>query len=191
MSNTKSSGNEDNTVNEVVKRKSNKAITFGDNGFDLQPGDNSKALAKLLPLYQLPKIDINSDEEVIERIDYYFNYCFNNDLKPGVEGLAMAIGVSRATLWDWETGRSRADVSNTRSDIIKKAKQLLALNMENLSQNGKINPVTAIFLMKNHFGYVDKQEVVVTPNQNLDAGQTPDEIAKLIESDIPIDVDEV
>ena len=39
--------------------------------------------------------------------------------------------------------------------------------MEDYAQNGKINPVAAIFLMKNHFGYQDKQEVVLTPNQQL------------------------
>ena len=39
--------------------------------------------------------------------------------------------------------------------------------MEDYAQNGKINPVAAIFLMKNHFGYADKQEVVLTPNQQL------------------------
>ena len=32
-------------------------------------------------------------------------------------------------------------------------------------QNGKINPVSAIFLAKNNFGYADKQEYVLTPNQ--------------------------
>ena len=39
--------------------------------------------------------------------------------------------------------------------------------MENYMQNGKINPVAGIFLMKNNMGYQDKQEVVVTPNQQL------------------------
>jgi hypothetical protein len=31
-------------------------------------------------------------------------------------------------------------------------------------QNGKINPVSGIFLGKNNFSYQDKQEYVVTPN---------------------------
>ena len=33
--------------------------------------------------------------------------------------------------------------------------------------NGKVNPVSGIFLMKNHFGYADKQEVVVSPKNGL------------------------
>ena len=36
--------------------------------------------------------------------------------------------------------------------------------MEGYMLNGKINPVSGIFLMKNNFGYTDKSEVVLTPN---------------------------
>jgi hypothetical protein len=35
---------------------------------------------------------------------------------------------------------------------------------ETYMQNGKINPVSGIFLAKNNYGYSDKQEYVVTPN---------------------------
>ena len=33
--------------------------------------------------------------------------------------------------------------------------------------NGKINPVSGIFLGKNAWNYADKQEVVLTPNTGL------------------------
>ena len=39
--------------------------------------------------------------------------------------------------------------------------------------NGKINPVTGIFMLKNHFGYRDQSEVVLTPNANP-LGNEPD-----------------
>ena len=55
--------------------------------------------------------------------------------------------------------------------------------MEDYAQNGKINPVAAIFLMKNHFGYQDKQEVVLTPNNQLGEAASPEELQqKYIES---------
>ena len=44
--------------------------------------------------------------------------------------------------------------------------------------NGKINPVSGIFLLKNNFGYQDKQEVVLTPNNPLGDYQTQEELAK-------------
>ena len=41
-------------------------------------------------------------------------------------------------------------------------------------QNGSINPVSAIFLLKNNYQYVDKSEVMITPNsplEQMDASQ--------------------
>ena len=170
----------DSVKDEVVKakRKGNgkNSPVIGDNGYLTNPGDNSKAIADMLYIYQMPKIDINSDEEVQQRIEEYFTYCINKDIKLGVEGLAMALGIDRRTLWDWETGRSRAGLGSSRSDIIKKAKQFLALYSENLAQNGKINPITWIFQMKNHFGYTDKQEIEVTAKSQLGDNVSPDEI---------------
>ena len=48
----------------------------------------------------------------------------------------------------------------------------LTAQMEDYMQNGKINPVSGIFLMKNNMGYQDKQEVVVTPNQVNEVSET-------------------
>lgn len=174
------------------KRKSNgkNSPVIGTNGFMTAPGDNSNILKHAIEIaYRWPKIDLNSDEEVEDRIIQYFQYCFDNDIKPGVEGMALAIGVDRKTIWDWEVGRSRSQAGSSRSDLIKKAKQILADYMENLTQNGKINPVTAIFLMKNHFGYRDQQEINVTAGSALGEGLSPEEIAKRLPKDIPIDVD--
>lgn len=43
-------------------------------------------------------------------------------------------------------------------------------------QNGKINPVAGIFLMKNNMDYQDKSEVVLTPNSPLGDQKTPEEL---------------
>ena len=51
---------------------------------------------------------------------------------------------------------------------------------ENYMQNGKINPVSGIFLGKNNFGYQDKQEMVLTPNTNPEADYNVDDIKKAI-----------
>ena len=54
--------------------------------------------------------------------------------------------------------------------------------MENLwemyMQNGKIHPVSGIFLGKNNFGYQDKTEMVLTPNQRNDSDYDADDIRK-------------
>ena len=139
---------------------------IGNNGFDVAEGDNSTAVKAMMHIYSMPKIDIDSDDAVQERITEYFTYCIDSDIRPGVEGMAMALGVNRRTLWDWEMGNTRNN-SVVRSDIIRKGKQFLALYLENLASTGKINPVTWIFMMKNHFGYKDIQEHTFTPASAL------------------------
>jgi hypothetical protein len=49
---------------------------------------------------------------------------------------------------------------------------------ENYMQNGKINPVSGIFLGKNNFGYQDKTEHVITPTINSDSDYSTEDIKK-------------
>ena len=52
-------------------------------------------------------------------------------------------------------------------------------------QSGKINPASGIFIGKNMFGYKDVQDVVVTPNNPLDNGASPAEIADKYKDALP------
>lgn len=153
------------------------------------PEEMRNKMRKLKAVYDLPKIDIESDEAVIERIEYYFTYSMEAGLKPTIEGLALAIGVSRSTLWDWETGRSRAQLGSSRSDIVKKAKEYISYMMSEFVMNGDINPITWIFYAKNYFGMKDVQEINVSASNNLGDQLSPDEISKRIVVDEPVDVD--
>lgn len=130
-------------------------------------------IAKLLPLYQAPKV--KSDEELEQRFVEYFNYCSTQDIRPTVEGMAMAVGYAFRSLYDIEVGRSKGFSSET-SNIIKKAKAFLAVYDADLVASGKMNPVTYIFRAKNYYGMSDKQEVVVTPNTPLGNGENVEAI---------------
>jgi hypothetical protein len=125
-------------------------------------GDNAKYLAHAMAIRELPPIDRADPKQVKDRIDWYFQHCINNDMKPTVKGFCNALRVSRASLWEWRTGKFR---EGTHEEIICQAYDLLEEMWENYMQNGKINPVAGIFLGKNNFGYQDKQEYVLTPNQ--------------------------
>ena len=57
---------------------------------------------------------------------------------------------------------------------------------EQLAASGKLNPVTAIFWQKNFDGLKDQQEVIVEPRKQI---ETPEEVQKMLEDDIPIDVE--
>lgn len=133
---------------------------------DGAPGDNSKYTAFAIAIMQLPKIDVTNPQQLGARLTEYFQLCADNDMKPGVEAMALAFRLDRRRLWEIANdvpGRNTSMPEECK-DIIKMAYSSLAVLWESYSTGGKINPVTAIFLGKNHFGYQDKQEYVVTPN---------------------------
>lgn len=132
-----------------------------------EPGDNRKYLQHTMRMWNWPEVDMREPEQVAERIEQYFGICIEDDMKPSVAGLACAFGVDRKTIWAWANGVDSKTLPTESRNLIKKAYQNLNAQMENYMQNGKINPVAGIFLMKNNMGYVDKQEMVLTPNQQL------------------------
>ena len=153
------------------------------------PAELSARMKKLKVIYDLPKINLDSDQEVEDRINLYFDYSAEAGIKPSVEGLALAIGVAPSTLWDWETGRRRGNVDSSRADIIKKAKNFIAFLVTDAALDNKVFPATWIFYAKNYFGMSDKQEIEIKANNPLGDNLTPEEIAKRIPDDIPIDTD--
>ena len=172
-------------MSEEIKKRGRNSPTVGDNGLEVESGDIASFIASATQLRRLPPIQ--TDEELVERCDLYFDWCSKNDMRPGIEGLAFACGVDRRTLWDWEIKKSWT--GSQRSEIVKYAKQQIAMFTEQMALKGRLNPVTAIFLMKNHFGYTDKTEISVNPTTPLGEQLTPEEIAKRIPRDIPYDVD--
>ena len=126
-----------------------------------EPGANREILKKTLRLWKLPKIDMNSVDQVEKRIDEYFDICAQEDMKPSVEGLAFALGISRQHLYEVRVGNRGKN--KEVSDLLKRASEMLGMALVEYMQNGKINPIPALFLLKNNHGYADKQEVVITP----------------------------
>ena len=56
---------------------------------EIEPGDVQKMVTTLKELHDMGKP--KKDEEVAERINMYFEFCKNTSLRPGVEGLCMAV----------------------------------------------------------------------------------------------------
>lgn len=134
-----------------------------DRAVQTSKGDNTQYLRHALATMGMPPIDISDARQVEERINWYFVHCAEDDMKPSVTGLCNALGITKDTLIAWRTGKYRA---NSHQAIASRAHAVLEELMENYMQNGKVNPVSGIFLMKNLFvGFSDKQEVVLTPNQ--------------------------
>lgn len=144
----------------------------------LQPhmgkGENTRYLRHSLAMWDLPPIDISDKDAVEERIVWYFNHCAEDDMKPTVTGLQLALGISADTFGRWCSGESR---HGEYSEMVKKAKAIIEDQMNAYMENGKINPVSGIFLLKNHFGYQDKKDVTLTPGeQTMGEDKDPEEL---------------
>lgn len=124
-------------------------------------------LREVLTEYRQEKV--HSDEELAERFNDYFRRCAENGQIPTVEEMCMCTGYSQAYIWDIETKRSRG-FSDSTSEIIKKAKDFLKTMDAKLVVTGEMNFLAYCFRAKNYYGMSDKQELVLTPNQQ----ETPD-----------------
>lgn len=109
--------------------------------------------------------------EVVEARCYdYIEQCMKNQMKPTLAGLALAIGCTRQTLLDYINGNTPIPKENR--EILQRYNSLLNSLMEDYMMNGKVNPVTGLFISKNNFGYKDTQEFVV--NNNNQEESTPE-----------------
>ena len=186
--------NDDDIVKEVVKkpRGGKNSPVIGNNGLMTEPGDNTKYLTLGMKLFTLPPIDLKDPEQVNNRLAEFFQIHVEADMKPTVSGMGMALGLDRRRLWEIKTGnyhssKGLADLPTLTTDSIRKAYEYLELLMENYMQNGKINPVSGIFLMKNNFAYLDKVEHVITPNVHNDSDYSADDIKKRYLSDSEVE----
>ncbi len=153
-----------------------------------EPGDNTMIVQVNMQFFDMPKVDLHDPDAVHERLCEYFRIYGEADLKPTVAGMAMCLGVDRRRLWEIKTGAAvggtgKQNLPPETLDLIKKAYEMLEMSMETYANAGKINPVMAIFMMKNHFGYQDKTEYVLTPNQKQDSDYDAEDIRKRYLSD--------
>lgn len=157
------------TQTKVTKRENKELKT--------NPGDQSKYLAHALEMWDLDRVDYNDPQLVKNRIQWYFEHCRDNDMKPSIEGMAMALGITRAVLINWEN-EAKVNMNPETTAIVRNARALLNAMMVDYLQNNKINAVAGIFLMKNNYGYSDKTEIEVAPKNLLGEGATNEELQR-------------
>ena len=179
------------TGQEIVKQKRKPAGMAAALAGDLgqEPGDNTRIVQTNMKFFDMPRVYLKNPDAVRERLCEYFKIYGEADLKPTVAGMAMALGVNRRTLWaianDQPTGGNgyKLNLPPESTDLVKKAYEMLEMSMEAYANSGKINPVMAIFMLKNHWQYADKTEYVLTPNQQQASDYDAEDIRKRYLSD--------
>lgn len=143
----------------------------------VSPDEMTDYIKKLDGLRKLESIDRMNPIALEERINYFFQYCAENSLKPSVELMCLALDISRVGLWKME------QEEGARGRIIRRAKMLLSALLEQWQLNGQVKETTAIWLQKNFYGMRDQIDIVATPVQKpLENLPTSAEIIKRLPS---------
>ena len=129
---------------------------------DMEPGEMSALITHMEELRSLPAV--REPGEVRDRVKWFFQWCADGEVRPGIELLALSLGCTRQTLLNWQHEGS------LRGEVITAAKQAIAALTEQ-GLTGKLNPAAFCFILKNHFNYVDnitldtQQEKIGIPSQ--------------------------
>lgn len=111
-----------------------------------------------------------TSQELRAKIDGYFDFCEQENMRPGIEGLCLYLGTNRMTFWNW------CQRDNNFGAICRLARQAIVSFLEEASQTGHVNPATSIFALKNWAGYQDVttiEAVRVEDRKALSADQLP------------------
>lgn len=119
---------------------------------------------------------VKSDEEVCERLNWFFRNCAETRQLATVEKMCLALGLTKEYVFDIVNGTKPGFTRNT-ADLLKKAKNFIASIDAELAQEGRIQPVVYLFRAKNYYNMKDQQEVVLTPNNQLNDYQDATTIA--------------
>lgn len=87
---------------------------------EMNPAKVKAIIHSLRELYDMGRPESNS--ELKERIDMFFEFCEESSIRPGVQALCTALHISRTTLFRWSNGE---DCDQERQEIIVMAKSFL------------------------------------------------------------------
>ena len=144
------------------KKRNDSSINTG-----LSSDERMNILQHNIKIAKLPRINPNDPEALAQRIEEYFTVCANDSLCPAVAGFALALGIDRRTLWTWITETTGTIKNPLSLDLLKNAYSIINSQYEYMLNGNKINPVSAIFLLKNNMGYKDQTDHVLTARQDI------------------------
>ena len=151
-------------VKTKMKPRGGNSPVIGDNGVHTQPGDNAKYAGVLATILRWGPVDKSDVDALEKRFWNFVDYCMEHDVKVTNQVTYLAMGITKDDVYNWENDRSR---SSAHCELIKKVKSFCAAYREMLGADGRLNPVTLVWWQKNYDGLVDRQEVVLTPNNPL------------------------
>ena len=178
----------DEQITDVVKQKQKRPKRSEEYLPHYEPGDMSRMISNAVNLANMGPVDMYNPEAVEKRVMDFLQYMIEHDMKPTVESMALAFNTNRMTLWRWREG-VETNIPEASRYAIKKGYSIMNQLLTQTMADGKINPVAAIFLLKNNHNYKDQTDVVVTPNNPLQDMDASEARKRLVDA-IPVEDDE-
>ena len=128
------------------------------------------------------KIDWSNPDEIRNRVVDYFRIMSETNCRPTVAGLSMAFGMSRQMLTNLKAGRysktgAYGAMTEEGQNELRKAYEMLEVLYESYCMNDDINPMIAIYMGTNNYGYKNASQVDVnTPALETDKQPTAEDI---------------
>lgn len=116
---------------------------------------NKQLFAHIRNIKRIKTPCIDDAKDVERACEEYLKQCEEDEVKPTIAGLSMALGVNRTILRKWISG----EVSIQTADIIIEYYSVIEIFDETALKENKTNAVAGLFNMKNNFGYKDEVEV--------------------------------
>jgi hypothetical protein len=177
------SGLSEEQVTDIVKKKRKRPDRTEALTPTYEPGVMSKMITDAMNLSNMGPVDMYDPEQVERRVMQCLQYMIEHDMKPTVESMALAFNTNRTQLWKWKEG-VESHLPERSRNAIKKGYAIMNQLLTQTMADGKINPVAAIFLLKNNHQYKDQTDVVVTPNNPYQAA-SDEELKDKYLTDIP------
>jgi hypothetical protein len=126
-----------------------------------------------------PRTDIYNPEELVRSTQEYFDYCREHGTMPSFRRLANWYGYSYRTLY------KRINNDSPEGIYLDQIKDAIKDNLEQAALVNAVNNISAMFILKSQYDYVETQKVVIEPSETLlGTPKTVDEIADYIDADV-------
>ncbi len=129
--------------------------------------ENRQFILHDMALLDLGKVDFNNPDAVRDRVRQYLTICADSGIRPCSAGLALALGETRRSLMSQING-SRKTLPLETVEVLQMANAVMNAQLEHTIDASKINPATAIFLMKNNHGYRDVTDISIETTTKIE-----------------------
>ena len=142
----------------------------------------SKSNALLFESLDRPKTNIESIPELIQSTGEYFEFCRLQGIMPSFRRLANWYGYSYRTLYN------RINRDSPEGIYLDQIKDAIKDNLEQAALINAVNNISAMFILKSQYDYVETTKHVIEPSESLlGKPKSVEEIESYIDTDIAED----